>query len=1225
LTHDTSTGAPLGRRLANLVAEHTTNGVIITDPAGRTIWLNREIERISGYSASELIGRKPGELLQGPESAADAIELMHTAIARCQPFETTIANYAKNGLIYWIQIACRPFYGKDGTIEGFISTQVDITRLIRLADFNTLHAAVNHLIASSTDDTALFQPLCDLAVRHAHLELAWLGTPDAAGRFRILASAGQARAYLEGIEISTDAQLPQGQGPAGHTWRDGQPRFNQSFVSSELLKPWRARARLYNLDATAALPISRGGKIWGVFTVYHARSGIFDHELRETLTQLARDISQGLDRIDLRNRERELAHQLYQERELARVSLASIEDGVLTATGSGVITFLNAKASELTGWAAGAAISRPTQEVLRIYRQGAVREFRNIVDEVIASRQTLQLVKDNLLERQDGSTLFVEGCASPMFFENGALRGCVVVFRDVSAARRALETLEWQANHDPLTGLTNRFALERHLREAIATAKVRGRGLAIGLLDLDDFKPVNDQFGHQAGDQLLQDFARRLQERMRPSDLLARLAGDELVVVISDLDLEALGPMLERTLERLHQVVETPFTLGSGEQISINMSMGVAVYPGDGEDADGLLRQADAAMYAAKANKYHRETWWRPAMLALARRAQDEPLDPYGSTAGDLLAKATSVWMGLESHFVDLFYERLATRPGASRVFSLLNEAELARLKQQQAEHMRRLTSPNLRQTVHARISKHIGEIHAMMGLEASDLMGALDEYGRMLRYASQKLPWRVDARLALDSIMQSRLTEEIQLQNAGRDAIEQSRVLNMAQLEAGLQQWTADGNLGQQVVAHLCKIPCVNGALIGRPDERDEFVLEFQHGFHPAPTFGSEPPASPSDDLMREISAEWRKSWLSGQIVVKDRITPLSHPQAPMDVNKNDEPRSVACVPILDAQGHALVLLCLFGNFPGQFSHALTHMWLESIQHMIGPAYVRTETVGMTPIDSATRQHYHDLLFRDQLQIVVQPIVQLSNGEVVKIEVLARLRDGEQLLSPAAFLPSFAKQELQVLFRKGLQQTVQWLSSWEREGLTLAAGLNLPPSVLVLPECARWLEQALAAGGIPAHRLFLELLETEADSGISTQRDAAISRLATLGVQLVMDDLGSGYSSLQRMRTLPFAGVKIERDLVRDAATEPTRTVPFIGSLIRMAQSIGLEVVVEGLESAEMLDMAARLGANYGQGYAIAKPMLPEALVGWVGEWRASAQLSGLDTALGRLASSFR
>ena len=176
--NDNGATASLSNRLADLVAENTTNGVIITDPLGHTLWINEEIEQISGYGPAQFIGRKPGELLQGPESSPEAITLMRTAIAHQRPFETTIANYARNGLIYWVQISCRPFYAQDGALEGFISTQIDITRLIRLADFNTLHAAINHLVASSPDDVSLFKPLCDLAVRHAHLELAWIGKPD---------------------------------------------------------------------------------------------------------------------------------------------------------------------------------------------------------------------------------------------------------------------------------------------------------------------------------------------------------------------------------------------------------------------------------------------------------------------------------------------------------------------------------------------------------------------------------------------------------------------------------------------------------------------------------------------------------------------------------------------------------------------------------------------------------------------------------------------------------------------------------------------------------------------------------------------------------------------------------------------------------------------------------------------------------------------------------------
>lgn len=237
---------------------------------------------------------------------------------------------------------------------------------------------------------------------------------------------------------------------------------------------------------------------------------------------------------------------------------------------------------------------------------------------------------------------------------------------------------------------------------------------------------------------------------------------------------------------------------------------------------------------------------------------------------------------------------------------------------------------------------------------------------------------------------------------------------------------------------------------------------------------------------------------------------------------------------------------------------------------------------------------------------------------------MLARLRDGDQLFSPATFLPSFGQQDLQALFRKGLHQTVGWLVRWDRQDLCLSASLNLPPSVLISPDCSQWVAQELEAYGVAPERIYLELLETEDDAGVSSLRDEAISRLAELGVRLVMDDLGSGYSSLQRMRTLPFHSVKIDQQLVRSAPSEPERTVPFIGSLVRMAQSLDLVVVVEGLEDLNMVDMAYRLGADYGQGYAFSKPLLPENLANWVGDWQASSTLDTLETPLGQLATAY-
>ena len=166
------------------------------------------------------------------------------------------------------------------------------------------------------------------------------------------------------------------------------------------------------------------------------------------------------------------------------------------------------------------------------------------------------------------------------------------------------------ARHDVLTDLPNRLALLQELPQAVARAKRHGTYLAVGMIDLDDFKPVNDTFGHAAGDELLRQLASRLQSLLRASDLLVRLGGDEFVVVFEDLDPGTVMVQLRRALERLHSAVETPFGLGGDRSASVQMSLGVAIFPYNGGDADTLLRLADQSLYAAKAQKTNRGRFW---------------------------------------------------------------------------------------------------------------------------------------------------------------------------------------------------------------------------------------------------------------------------------------------------------------------------------------------------------------------------------------------------------------------------------------------------------------------------------------------------------------------------------------------------------------------------------------------------------------------------------------
>lgn len=182
--------------------------------------------------------------------------------------------------------------------------------------------------------------------------------------------------------------------------------------------------------------------------------------------------------------------------------------------------------------------------------------------------------------------------------------------QNITERKASEERVREAAYRDWLTGLANRHALARHLRDSLQRASQLGYQVAVCLIDLDGFKPVNDRWGHEAGDELLRLFAARLQSLLREPDFLARLGGDEFLVVIEGLDGDPLEARLGAALDRLHGAVDTPFSLAGGVQAAIAMSGGVALFPRDASEPDALLRQADRAMYAAKRGKTARTTWW---------------------------------------------------------------------------------------------------------------------------------------------------------------------------------------------------------------------------------------------------------------------------------------------------------------------------------------------------------------------------------------------------------------------------------------------------------------------------------------------------------------------------------------------------------------------------------------------------------------------------------------
>ncbi|WP_157272522.1 putative bifunctional diguanylate cyclase/phosphodiesterase [Azonexus hydrophilus] len=180
--------------------------------------------------------------------------------------------------------------------------------------------------------------------------------------------------------------------------------------------------------------------------------------------------------------------------------------------------------------------------------------------------------------------------------DQGDIRYHVAHFTDVSTERATEAKIHYMAHHDMLTGLNNRFSLKDRLEHALAVARRESARVALLFIDLDRFKVINDTLGHHVGDELLIHVSRRLRQCVRESDLVARLGGDEFVVMLSGIEHSSSVAMVA---EKLVMRVAEPYPVGA-HTLYTTPSIGIAIYPMDGEDGETLMRNADAAMYHAK-------------------------------------------------------------------------------------------------------------------------------------------------------------------------------------------------------------------------------------------------------------------------------------------------------------------------------------------------------------------------------------------------------------------------------------------------------------------------------------------------------------------------------------------------------------------------------------------------------------------------------------------------
>jgi diguanylate cyclase (GGDEF)-like protein/PAS domain S-box-containing protein len=276
----------------------------------------------------------------------------------------------------------------------------------------------------------------------------------------------------------------------------------------------------------------------------------------------------------------------------------------------GEVTYLNQVAEEMTGWSSDDAIGHPLSEVFNVVDRTTHLTTVSPAQRAMDENKTVGLAMDCVLLRRDGSELAIEDSAAPIHDRDGHVTGAVLVFHDVTESRAMAIKMAHLAQHDFLTGLPNRVVLTERLGQAIGLARRNYKKAALLFVDLDFFKHINDSLGHLVGDRLLQSVAARLGNCIRTTDTVCRQGGDEFVIMLAEIehaqDAAHISEKLLEAFSESHRI--------DGHELHVTLSIGISIFPDDGRDVDTVMKNADTAMYHAKANGRNTYQFFRSEM-----------------------------------------------------------------------------------------------------------------------------------------------------------------------------------------------------------------------------------------------------------------------------------------------------------------------------------------------------------------------------------------------------------------------------------------------------------------------------------------------------------------------------------------------------------------------------------------------------------------------------------
>lgn len=584
-------------RLLSRVIEQSPAAVVVTDTKGLIEYVNPRYSQLTGYAPAEVIGKTPSIHASGQTSNEVYAKLWQTILAG-GIWQGEMLNRRKNGELFWEMEVIAPVFDAKGNICNFVAIKEDITAKKRSeAELHRVNRTLrvlsrcNAALVRAANEAEILEAMCDVLRETGGYQLVWIGQPADDYRLNVVAQRGFDSPVLAGaIAAARWDDSPHGQCPAGRAVRSASIVVERQF-DGPTQAPSVIIQNATGIKAMVSLPLLAGDEVLGVLNLFSLDELAFDHAEIALLSELAEDLAYGI--ANLRS---ELLHRAGEaELQLMHRAIDASSDGIMVADhrlDQAPLVYVNHAFERITGFTSAEALGHSARF---LHAADSEQSGQRALDHAIQAGREARV--ELRTYRRDGSPFWSELAIAPVRDAGGNISHVIGVLTDISERKQWEAQLEYQATHDALTSLPNRLLLTDRVGRAILRARREESCVALMLLDLDRFKLVNDSLGHEVGDTLLKGIAMRLTSRIREGDTVARLGGDEFVVVANVHDEHGAASLALTLMQAISEAL-----IIDGQSIYPSCSLGVAMFPRDGEEMVTLLRNADAAMYRAKAD-----------------------------------------------------------------------------------------------------------------------------------------------------------------------------------------------------------------------------------------------------------------------------------------------------------------------------------------------------------------------------------------------------------------------------------------------------------------------------------------------------------------------------------------------------------------------------------------------------------------------------------------------